>query len=204
MKKPASTRVQDAPAPDVADGRRQRSERSRAQIVAAMFKLIRSGEMHPGATQVAEAAKVGLRTVFRHFDDMDSLYREMALQMEAEILPMVLEPFAAKDWRDRLTELIGRRADIYERILPIKVAAGVRRFQSAFLMNDHNRFLVMERSGLSAILPKAITGNAVLFSALEMATGFQAWRRMRQDQGLSPAESERVLRFTVARVIEGR
>ena len=81
-----------APARDDAasDGRRQRSERSRKDIVAAMFKLIRAGEMNPGAAQVAEAAGVSLRTVFRHFDEMDILYREIAALMEAEVLPIVL------------------------------------------------------------------------------------------------------------------
>ena len=30
---------------------------------------------------MAEHAQVGLRTVFRHFEDLDSIYREMAEQM---------------------------------------------------------------------------------------------------------------------------
>lgn len=183
------------------DGRRQRSERSRKEIVAAMFKLIRDGEMNPGAAQVAEVAGVSLRTVFRHFDEMDILYREMAMQMEAEVLPIVLAPFAAPDWRGRLFELVARRAGIYESVMPLKVAAGVRRFQSPYLMADHHRFLAMEREGLKGVLPKAVIARTLLFSALESALGFQAWRRMRQDQGLSPHEAERVMRFTVERLI---
>ena len=186
------------------DGRRQRSERSREQIVEALFALIWGGEMAPRAAAVAEAAGVSLRTVFRHFDDMESLYREMAERMEAELMPIVLAPFAAPDWRGRLSELVSRRADIYERVLPLRVAASVRRFQSPFLMDDYQRFLRLERTGLESILPDAVTADRTLFSALEMVTGFQAWRRMRQDQGLSPAEAEAVTRAIVERLIEGR
>ena len=40
---------------DGVDGRMLRGERSRQQIVDALFKLIRAGEMNPGAAQVAEA-----------------------------------------------------------------------------------------------------------------------------------------------------
>lgn len=62
----------------IADGRRKRGDQSRRQIVDAMIELVRSGEMSPSAAQVAERAGVGLRTVFRHFDEMEILYREMA------------------------------------------------------------------------------------------------------------------------------
>ncbi len=186
------------------DGRRQRSERSREQIVEALLALIRGGEMAPRAAAVAETAGVSLRTVFRHFEDMESLYRVMAERVEAEIMPIVVAPFDARDWRGRLSELVSRRADIYERVLPLRVAASVRRFQSPFLMDDYRRFLRLERTGLMSILPDAITADGTLFSALEMVTGFQAWRRMRQDQGLSPAETEAVTRAIVERLIEGR
>ena len=178
-----------------------RGERSRKQIVAALFKLIRAGEMNPGAALVAETAGVSLRTVFRHFEEMDTLYREMAVLMEAEVLPVALQPFVATDWRERLSEMLERRARIYEQVMPLKVAASVRRFQSQYLMDDYHRFLGMERAGLKDVLPKAVIADAVLFSALETALGFQAWRRMRQDQGLSPKDAERVLRFTVERLI---
>jgi AcrR family transcriptional regulator len=189
---------------DGVDGRLLRGERSRQQIVDALFKLIRGGEMNPGAAQVAEAAKVSLRTVFRHFEEMDSLRMEMTAQMEAEIRPILQEPFEANDWRGRLSELIARRARIYEYVMPVKVAASLRRFSSSYLMRDYEKFLMMERAGLNAVLPKAIASNTVLFSAIEMATSFQAWRRMRQDQGLSPAEAERVLRFTVENLVGDR
>lgn len=189
---------------DGVDGRMLRGERSRQQIVDALFKLIRAGEMNPGAGQVAEEANVSLRTVFRHFEEMDSLRMEMAAQMEAEIRPILQEPFEADDWRGRLSEMIARRARIYEYVMPVKVAASLRRFSSSYLMRDYEKFLMMERAGLNAVLPKAIASNTVLFSAIEMATSFQAWRRMRQDQGLSPAEAERVLRFTVENLVGDR
>jgi len=189
---------------EAVDGRLLRGERSRQQIVDALFKLIRSGEMSPSASQVAEAANVSLRTVFRHFEEMDSLRMEMTAQMEAEIRPILQQPFDAEDWRGRLSQLIARRARLYEHVMPVKVAASLRRFQSVYLMQDYERFLMLERAGLQAVLPKSVLADEVLFSAIEMTTSFQAWRRMRQDQGLAPADAERVLRYTVDRLIEGQ
>lgn len=158
--------------------------------------------MMPGAAAVAMAAGISLRTVFRHFEDMDSLYREMASLLESEILPIVMRPFEALDWRDRLSELVSRRADIYERVLPVKVAASVRRFQSEYLMEDYERFLRLEHASLASILPPEISNDRRLFAALEMTTSFQAWRRMRQDQRISAADAEDVMHFAVRRLIE--
>jgi AcrR family transcriptional regulator len=184
-----------------ADGRRLRSERSRALIVDALFALIRAGDMDPVAARVAERAGVGLRTVFRHFEDMDSLYREMSARVEAEILPLTQRPFAAADWRGRVFELLARRADIYERILPLRVAGAVRRFQSAYLMEDYRRVLGLERAGLHAILPKSVLANATLAAALDLAMSFDSWRRLRQDVGMRPAVAEATMRLTVERLI---
>lgn len=186
------------------DGRRERSNRSRDQIVRAMIDLIRAGEMQPAAARVAEKANVGLRTVFRHFEEMETLNREISAIVAAEILPIVEKPFEGKTWRDQLDDLLQRRADIYERIMPLKIAGSLQRFKSPFLMKDYNRFLRMEREGLKRVLPPKIMGDATLFSAIEMATGFQAWRRLRHDQGLSPAEALKVARFIIDRLLAGK
>lgn len=186
------------------DGRRQRSNRSRDQIVRAMIELVRAGEMQPAAARVAEKANVGLRTVFRHFEEMETLNREISAIVDKEILPIVEKPFLGKTWRDQLEELLQRRADIYERIMPLKIAGSLQRFRSPFLMKDYNRFLRMEREGLKRVLPPKIVNDAVLFSGIEMATGFQAWRRLRHDQGLSPADSLNVARFIIERMLVGK
>ena len=186
---------------DAVDGRRLRSERSRTQIVSAMRAVIEGGDMDPNAARVAEAVGGSIRTVFRHFEEMDSLYRELNAQLEAEILPMVLTPFEAHDWQGRVREVVARRARIYERLMPFKGAASARRFQSDYLMDGHRRFLVMERAALQGILPEEVQSNPALFAALEMITGFQSWQRLRQDQNLMPEEAEAAVRLAVERLL---
>jgi len=186
------------------DGRRRRSERSRQQIVKAMLTLIRGGHVHPSAAEVAAAAGVGVRTVFRHFEEMDELRREMVQIVEAEVLPIVEAPLVARTWQSRLIELVERRARIYERVMPIKVAAGLDRFRSAYLMRNHRRFLAMERAGLERVLPASVGSRARLLEALDAVMGFQTWRRLRQDQRLSEEESACVMRFVVERLVADR
>jgi AcrR family transcriptional regulator len=169
-----------------------------------MLDLIREGDVAPSAARVAERAGVGLRTVFRHFDDLDSLYREMTERIEADIMPLVLRPFESTEWRSRLRELVKRRAEVNERIFPFRVSGNLRRFQSEYLMDNHRRSLLLERSALAAILPVKLVRDRVLFAALDMVTGFQGWRRLRQDQGLTAKEAEAVIAFTVERLTADR
>lgn len=190
------------PPPRHPDGRKQRSERSRQAIVDAMLDIIMGGRMEPSAAEVAEKAGVSARTVFRHFEEMDSLYSEMTERIEGEIMPIIQQPFTGEGWRAQLDQLLERRAMIYERIMPVKIAASIRRFSSDYLMLNYERFIHLERTGLEGVLPEAIRRDATLFSAIEMCAGFQTWRRLRQDQGLTIDQAAGVVRLTIARLVD--
>ncbi len=183
------------------DGRRERSRATRDRIIAALLALVRDGNYMPSAAQVADTAEVGLRTVFRHFDEIDALYREIATHLELQVMPLILQPFAAQDWQGRLREMIGRRVEVYEIILPFRIAASVRRFQSDFLLEGYNRQLQLERTALHAILPPAVIGNAAMAGAIEVALSFQCWRRLRHDQGLALEPSRAVVETMIEALI---
>ena len=57
------------------DGRLERSKKSRDLIIKAMRDLIDEGILSPTAQQVAQTAQVGIRTVFRHANDMETLFK---------------------------------------------------------------------------------------------------------------------------------
>lgn len=171
------------------DGRRQRSTRSRRRIIEAVFALLREGDMHPSAGAIATRADVGLRTVFRHFEDIDSIHREMTDEMLSDILPRLSAPLAATDWRDQIRELAERNSAIYEEIFPIKLSLGLRRFQSSYLAERYQRDVELLRSGLHELLPAEIKADRARAAALELCLSFEAWRRLRQDQDLSVSDA---------------
>ncbi len=195
---PLSPKASPQPAPD---GRRERSRSSRAKIVQAMFDLVARGDVAPSAARVADHAGVGLRTVFRHFDDMDSLYREMSERIEAQVRPLVTMPFTGATWRERLLELTERRAQVFEAILPHRISANLKRYQSAFLMQDYVRLLKFERRRVEALLPPAILADKIVLESLHVALSFQSWRLLRHDQGLHPKQAAKVTRHLVEAVL---
>ena len=178
----------------VVDGRRLRSEVSRLRIVEAMIALVSEGLTMPPAEAVAARAGVGLRTVFRLFEDMDGLYRGMQAVMTERLGGLLEAPIVASDWREAINVLIDRRAEAFEMILPLQIAADSARSRSAALRDGRLRLVKGQRDTLLAALPAAIQGDAELVQALDLALSFETWRRLRTDQGADVVQARAVMR----------
>ena len=159
------------------DGRRERSRSSHKRIVKAMMELIAGGDLMPSAARVADEAGIGIRTVFRHFDDMDSLYSEISATIAERVMPIVTAPYLDND----------RRVRVFETMLPFRLAANIKRYQSPFLMAEYGRVITVERELVMRLLPAPVLANKVAAEALCATLSFQNWRALRHDQGL-PAE----------------
>jgi AcrR family transcriptional regulator len=183
------------------DGRHQRSDASRRKIALAMLDLLREGEADPSADLVAERAGVGRRTVFRLFSDMEGVFREMHAIMTSRLAPEFARPFVATTWREKLDELIERRAGVFEQMLPIKTAADARRYTSNFLTTEHQNITRLQRQALRVVLPASLAKGEKL-EALDLALSFEAWRRLRYEQGLSVKQAQAVLRRLVSAIID--
>jgi len=196
-----SARAAKIAAPVELDGRRQRSDASRRKIALAMLDLLREGEADPSADLVAERAGVGRRTVFRLFSDMEGVFREMHAIMTSRLTPEFARPLTAATWRGRLDELIERRAKAFEQMLPIKTAADARRYTSNFLTTEHKNITRLQRQALLAVLPATYARNEML-EALDLALSFEAWRRLRYEQGLSVKQAQEVLRRMISALVD--
>jgi AcrR family transcriptional regulator len=183
------------------DGRRLRSAASRRRIVEAMRDLIREGTLSPRAEEVAARANVGLRSVFRHFDDMESLYREIGDLMVADVAPMLELPPPSGTTDEILAEMIARRTKLFERIMPFRVAADIHSHRSPYLMQERRMMNEGLREIMRSALPAAIRKNRVAVDALDAVLSFDFWRRLRSEQRLSIAQTRRVVEATAAPLI---
>lgn len=187
--------------PPHSDGRRRRSEQSRDRIVTAMMALVEEGKLNPVAEEVAERAEVGLRSVFRHFKDMDSLYAEMAVQL-ARHYQGALAPFAARDWRGQLVEAIDRRIAIFEKLLPFKCAADAHRHESAVLQANHAATSQLLRARLHNLLPPALADDGAALETLDFLLSIDSWQRLRTEQRLTAAQSRDVIEALVKTLVD--
>lgn len=180
------------------DGRRQRSEQSREAIVDAMLDLLRDGNPRPGAQEIAARAGVSLRSVFRHFEDLDALYTVVTdRQKERSGHLFELGPVHGTLAR-RIALLVDQRATLFEEIAPMRRAALRLAPFHAPIRNrlaDSNAVLRQHLPRVFAPelerLPAAARRD--LLDALEMACGWKAWDALRSDQGLSPERARRIV-----------
>lgn len=184
------------------DGRRQRADESKRRIAQAMLELVREGDVAPSAETVADRAGVGRRTVFRLFNDMEGVYREMHAIMVTRLAPMFAAPFTGGTWRERLDEIIERRARMFEEMLPIKSAADAHRYRSEFLQKEHRKLTKLQRETMLAALPASVVAQTEMIDALDLTLSFEAWRRLRQEQKLPPKQAASVLRRLVRALID--
>ncbi len=155
-----------------------------------MLALVETGHVMPSAELVATQAGVGLRTVFRHFADMESLYAAMTATLAAHY-DRWLAPFAATGWREQLFEAAERRLSTYERLLPFKRAADAHRHMSPAIQHEHERMLALMRARLMSIMPGTALADAALVETIDLLLSFEAWQRLRTEQhlGLETARS---------------
>jgi AcrR family transcriptional regulator len=151
---------------------------------------------------VAEKAGVGRRTVFRLFSDMEGVFQEIHAIMVSRLQPMFLAPFVSRSWRERLDEIVERRARMYEEMLPVKSAADAHRYRSNFLQTEHRKLTRLQRNTMLAILPTSVASQADLVESLDLTLSFEAWRRLRQEQGLSAKRATGVLKTMLRALLD--
>ncbi len=181
------------PLPTGLDGRHHRSIKTRQVIVKAFIDLIGKGQPSPTAEQIATHAKVGLRTVFRHFDDMETLYREITQRLDELMMPLVNKPLNAGLWSERLVESIERRCDIFDRLAPFHTAAQLHMHDSEYILQQVQRRVKIEQDILAWLLPAPYLEDPVFFEALSMLVSLETWMRLRSLQGLSNAKAKAVV-----------
>lgn len=189
--------------PEPADGRVMRGARNRAFIMDAIFELVQEGVVAPTAEQVAHRAGVGTRTVFRHFDDMDSLHREMLARLEREVRPLLLEgPPIEGDFEERLQALMARRARIFERIRPFRRSGDRARVRSKTVEESPHELDRFMRAQLRSVFADELKGRGEdLIDVLDLVASFEAWDRLRSAQRLGRERAQHVMGEAVRAVL---
>jgi AcrR family transcriptional regulator len=193
-----------------ADGRRLRRDRNRDAVVRALLSLYNDGNLNPSTEEIAARSGVSARSLFRYFDDVDDLC-DAAIQQQQDdvrhLLPLDATPDQA--FADRVAAVVHQRGELFE---AIESVATVSRLRAPFQLLVADRLtqgraflrsqLVILFAAELAAMPEQIA--AARLSAADVATSFEAWRLLRDDQRLTSqramaamAESLTVLFHTV-------
>ena len=167
------------------DGRRQRSERSKQAIIEAMLAMISEGTLIPTAQQISERAGVGIRSVFRHFEDMESIFVLADETRRQRYEDIFLGGNREGTLEQRILHAVEQRAKGYELygnvMLSTLLSAGALP-PCAKTMN-----------AISAVCAKTCTTGCQSWRSLDASSceavhgiaSFEFWNRLRDHQGLS-------------------
>ncbi|WP_164156553.1 TetR/AcrR family transcriptional regulator [Sandarakinorhabdus rubra] len=178
------------------DGRRLRAMASRDRIIQAVLALIDEGHGIPGAEVIAERAGVGLRSVFRHFGDLDGLYVAMLDRLGSRYTPLV-RSYEAPTWQGQVGESLSRRMEMFEGVLPYRRAAEAYRQHSAMMRHGMEALDRMLRGRLQGIVPAEHQADELWFEQLDLWMSLDSYGRLRDRQKLDPERTYQVIRTAV-------
>lgn len=185
------------------DGRRVRSERSRAMIARAMLDLVRETRAMPTMDTVADRANVSRRSVFRHYTDTSELLSAAFEMQRAEIF----SHFKARDMSDwvepeRVRAFAQRAGRLYEYVTAVRGVAIHARNDHPILDTLLREDDATHRSFVTAVFGYALdpldkAERDLLLSALISASAWTTWRGLRHDQRLTVLEARRVVEHSL-------
>ena len=173
------------------DGRVQRGERNRAAIVDALLTLLEDGVLRPSAREIAERAGVSLRSVFQHFDDMESLYAECVRRQHERVTPLLTPIDVDAPFDERIEAVVVQRSRVFERIAPIRRAAVYAAAESPVLANGLATTAKRFRDQMAEVFADEVDDE--LLSVVDLVTSFDAWEQLRTTQKLSVTNARRVM-----------
>jgi len=180
------------------DGRRARRHRSRDLAVDALLDLLGEGVPRPTAQQVAERSGVSLRSIFRIFDDVESLHAAACARQVTRVRHLFVDVPAEGDLGTRIAQVVTINGYLYESIAPVRRAALRAAAESPAVQETLARARGWVRDEVERVFADELrTSERDTVSALEVALSFEAWDQLRAAQGLSAARTS----ATVSRLL---
>jgi AcrR family transcriptional regulator len=188
------------------DGRTARALRTREAIVDASIALVDEGDLRPTAPRIAERAKVSVRSVFQHFDDLEGLYAAVGDRLVERLSHLKITVRADASVDERVAEVVRQRAVLLEAITPVRRAATVHapfsREVRARLQAGHDFLRCEIEHWFSAELSAcAEPERMTMLDALDTVLSWSTWDSLRSLNGRSPDEASEVLVHLVNAVL---
>jgi len=172
--------------------------------VEAILDLLKEGHPRPTAQQVSDRSGISIRSIFRLFDDMESLHRLAVDRQLALVRPLFVDLPVEGSVGERVAALVENRAEVYEVIAPVRRSGINLASRSPAIrrgLTEADRFCRRQLADVFA--PELSLSGAApeLLDALDAATSWETWERLRSPQGLSPARAGRTMALTVTALL---
>ena len=197
----------DEPVVEPVDGRTARAVRTRDSLVDATIALVQAGDLKPTAPRIAEEAGVSVRSVFQHFDDLESLFSAVGERVVQQILPLITPIDGSLPLTERASRLVAQRCQVNEAITPINRAAILFAPTSATITRQFNEGHQFSSAHVTEVfepeLAVAHDGRTALHDALVIALSWSTWNLLRTFEDRSVEDATDAVARMVDLVLTG-
>ena len=163
------------------DGRHLRSVKTQESIVNSTIELLMesTSTQWPTAEQVAKHSNIGLRTVFRQFDDMDGLISSCHEKIMTEFENFLsIRPSKEKALGNRITFLINERIEIYSKYKNVFASSimNMQKFKSVREGFIEGNLRLKKR--FEDIIPEVLKLSLLDQAYLDTSISFAFWYRL--------------------------
>lgn len=189
------------------DGRNRRAIETRRKVIAAAKAMITETSTAPTVVAVAKRADVSVRSVFQHFGDVESLFVTV---MDAVRQDIVVPPptLASRPLSQRISSVVQNLAEIFDKIVPLRVAAGQFAGHPALIERGLTSKQELRAATFEAFAPEfgvlAEQAREELADAIGAALSLDAWIVLRRRDGLSFERATAVWRLTLTALMAHR
>ena len=179
------------------DGRRQRGERTRQAIIEAALSLQEEGVLVPTAQQISDRAGVLIRSFFRHFEDMETLFKAADDQLRDSYEALFIGGDRDGFLEERVNRAVERRSAAFEKLKNIFLGTKAQLWRYEMLRKNYARNQRGLRKDLEAWLPELTGLPEVECESIHAIASFEMWNRLRSEQSLSETASISVVKSTL-------
>ena len=173
------------------DGRNLRSVNSQKLIVDACIKLFKAGNLEPTAQQVADESGVGIRTVFRQFDEMENLFKSVDAVLSKDYdFEVSYDPSSSFD--ARLQSTISHMNAGYEKHKLIMFMTVSKMWKYEFLRENYLMYQDLIKSKTEEILPEVLSFDTESRHLFHASLSFAMWTRL-QGQKLNNGQINKAM-----------
>lgn len=184
------------------DGRRLRSERSRLAIIQAVVDLAEEGILVPTAQQISERAGIGIRSFFRHFEDMEELFRVADEHIRDSYEAHFIGGNRAGTLEERIACVVERRSRAFEKVKNMLLGTQAQLWRYEVLRKNYARTQHGLSRNLEKWLPEITSLSREKREALDAVSSFEMWHRLREHQGLSRKIAIRIVISLITGLIQ--
>lgn len=173
------------------DGRNLRSINSQKLIVDACIKLFKEGNLEPTAQQVADESGVGIRTVFRQFDEMENLFKAVDAVLSKDFdFNVKYDPSAS--FKARLQTITNHMNAGYEKHKLIMFMTVSKMWKYEFLRKNYLMYQDRIKDKTEEVLPEVLSFDNESKHLFHASLSFAMWTRL-QGQKLNSGQIKKAM-----------